>query len=122
TAIVLDKTGTITEGKPDVVDAIGLDDAEVASALLMIESRSKHPLAEAVVRHLRIMGSRPNGSTVQLRSADLSQFEDLTGKGVKATIDGTTWLVGSRRLMEENGIAIGPEYRDTEKRWQEAAH
>ena len=44
TAIVLDKTGTITEGKPEVVEAIGLEDAEVASALLAIESRSKHPL------------------------------------------------------------------------------
>jgi cation transport ATPase len=41
---------------------------------------------------------------------------------VKATINGTTWLVGNRRLLEEHGIAIGPEYRDAEKRWQEAAH
>jgi Cu2+-exporting ATPase len=41
---------------------------------------------------------------------------------VKATINGTTWLVGNRRLLEEHGIAIGPEYRETEKRWQEAAH
>jgi Cu2+-exporting ATPase len=53
TAIVLDKTGTITEGKPEVVEAMGLEDDEVASALLAIESRSKHPLAEAVVRHLQ---------------------------------------------------------------------
>jgi Cu2+-exporting ATPase len=52
----------------------------------------------------------------------VTQFEDLTGKGVKATINGTNWLVGNRRLLEENGIAIGPEYRDAEKRWQQAAH
>jgi Cu2+-exporting ATPase len=114
TAIVLDKTGTITEGKPEVVEAMGLENAEVASALLMIESRSKHPLAEAVVRHLKPHTSHPTLHT--------SHFEDLTGKGVKATINGTNWLVGNRRLLEENGIAIGPEYRDAEKRWQEAAH
>jgi Cu2+-exporting ATPase len=127
TAIVLDKTGTITEGKPEVVEAMGLDDAEVARALFMIESRSKHPLAEAVVRHLN---NAPAASTHAERSrsgvdrdvAGLTQFEDLTGKGVKATIDGTTWLVGNRRLLEENGIMIGAEYREREKAWQEAAH
>ncbi|HQW42466.1 MAG TPA: heavy metal translocating P-type ATPase, partial [Flavobacteriales bacterium] len=52
TAIVLDKTGTITEGKPEVVEAIGLENSEAAAALLAIESRSEHPLAEAVVRYL----------------------------------------------------------------------
>jgi Cu2+-exporting ATPase len=118
TAIVLDKTGTITEGMPEVVEAMGLDDTEVAGALLMIESRSEHPLAEAVVRHLNdrygpmIIG--PNGRT--------TAFESLTGKGVKATINGTTWLVGNRRLMEEHGIAITGPWREHEKRWQEDAH
>jgi Cu2+-exporting ATPase len=122
TAIVLDKTGTITEGKPEVVEAMGLEDTEVASALLMIETRSKHPLADAVVRHL---SDSPAASTLRVdrdAAAAVTQFEDLTGKGVKATINGTNWLVGNRRLLEENGIAIGPEYRDAEKRWQQAAH
>ncbi|MCW5898970.1 MAG: heavy metal translocating P-type ATPase [Flavobacteriales bacterium] len=124
TAIVLDKTGTITEGKPEVVEAMGLDDAQVAGALLMIESRSKHPLAEAVVRQLqalRATAGAPGRPTTD-NGQRLTNFESLTGKGVKATVDGTTWLVGNRRLLEEHGIAIGPEYRDTEKRWQEAAH
>ncbi len=114
TAIVLDKTGTITEGKPEVVEAMGLEDAAVAATLLAIETRSKHPLAEAVVRHLKPHTSHPTLHT--------SHFEDLTGKGVKATINGTTWLVGNRRLLEENGIAIGPEYREREKAWEAAAH
>jgi Cu2+-exporting ATPase len=129
---VVDKTGTITEGKPEVVEAMGLEDDAVASALLMIESRSKHPLAEAVYASQRLAGSvdpglrhspqrRRTGSTAT-DAATVTQFEDLTGKGVKATIHGTTWLVGNRRLLEEHGIAIGPEYRDAEKRWQEAAH
>jgi Cu2+-exporting ATPase len=127
TAIVLDKTGTLTEGKPEVVEAMGLEDAEVANALLMIESRSKHPLAEAVVRHLRNATASckaPVASTpwVDTTGSTQAAFEDLTGKGVKATVDGTSWLVGNRRLLEENGIMIGAEYREREKAWQEAAH
>ena len=133
TAIVVDKTGTITEGKPEVVETRGLEDDAVASALLMIESRSKHPLAEAVVRHLSASpAASTQASAIATAKADrvdttganatVAAFEDLTGKGVRATIHGIPWLVGNRRLLEENGIAIGPEYRDAEKRWQEAAH
>ncbi len=114
TAIVLDKTGTITEGKPEVVESVGLDDVEVASVLFAIETRSEHPLAEAVVRYLQ-----PRTSHI---TAHTSHFDSQTGKGVKATVDGTTWLVGNRRLLEENGISIGAEYRDKEKTWQEHAH
>ncbi|MBK6754065.1 MAG: heavy metal translocating P-type ATPase [Flavobacteriales bacterium] len=114
TAIVLDKTGTITEGKPEVVEAMGLDDAAVASALLAIESRSEHPLAEAVVRHLHNSGIH--------QTLGITGFESLTGKGVKAMVNGITWFVGSRRLLEENGITIGDVYKDRERSWQEAAH
>ncbi|HRW91023.1 MAG TPA: heavy metal translocating P-type ATPase, partial [Flavobacteriales bacterium] len=116
TAIVLDKTGTITEGKPEVVDALGLDDPESASALLAIESRSEHPLAEAVVRHL-VNLQPPTDANLQP-----SSFESLTGKGVKATVNGSTWVVGSPRLMEESGIRIDGSFRDKERAWQEAAH
>lgn len=118
TAIVLDKTGTITEGKPEVVEAVGLDDGTAASALFAIESRSEHPLAEAVVRHLR---SATVGSAHRVDrngAAQVTQFESLTGKGVKATVSGTTWLVGNRRLLEENGIAITGEWREFEKQGQ----
>jgi Cu2+-exporting ATPase len=103
TAIVLDKTGTITEGKPEVVEAMGLDDAEVAAALLAIESRSEHPLAEAVVRPSApsppapLRGKGKCSSLGRPVAFVITAFEDLTGKGVKATMNGTTWLVGSRR-------------------------
>ena len=114
TALVVDKTGTITEGKPAVVEAMGLEDAVVASALLAIESRSEHPLAEAVVQYLHTTGVH--------RAAELGEFESLTGKGVKAVIGDSTWFVGSRRLIEENGIAIGDVYKERDRSWQEAAH
>ncbi len=129
TAIVLDKTGTITEGKPEVVEAIGLEDAEVAGALLAIESRSTHPLAEAVVRYLKkgewsmVNGERTEpGPPFTIHPSPFTTFEDLTGKGIKATLNGTTWLVGNRRLLEEHGISIPAERREKERSWGDAAH
>ncbi len=114
TAIVLDKTGTITEGKPEVVEAVGLTEQAVGAAVLAIEARSEHPLAEAVVRHLHATGVH--------QAAAVGAFDSLTGKGVKAQVNGSDWLVGNRRLLEESGIAITGEWRTHEKRWQEAAH
>nr|HPQ59330.1 HAD-IC family P-type ATPase [Flavobacteriales bacterium] len=87
-----------------------------ASALLAIESRSEHPLAEAVVRHLLNL-QPPTDANLQP-----SSFESLTGKGVKATVNGSTWIVGSPRLMEESGIRIDRSFRDKERTWQGAAH
>jgi len=136
TAVVFDKTGTLTEGRPEVVETVGLDDPEAAAALLAIESRSEHPLAEAVVRYLRSGGrglangewemqrtatSEPPFTTSHPSSASISSFENLTGKGVKAEMNGTTWLVGNRRTMEEHGILIGAEHRAHEQRWQDEA-
>ncbi len=116
TAIVLDKTGTITEGKPEVIEAVGLDDPAVATVMLAIESRSEHPLAESVVRYLQRISDPASGA------AQASQFESLTGKGVKAVVNGTAWIVGSRRLLEENGVLIAGEFREKELAWQAAAH
>ncbi|MFN3874777.1 MAG: copper-translocating P-type ATPase, partial [Flavobacteriales bacterium] len=120
TAIVLDKTGTITAGKPDVADAIGLDDRDAARALWQIETRSKHPLAEAVVRHLQDRREMPPHAEPDGAEA-VTAFEELTGKGVQATLGGTRWLLGSRRLMEENGILIDGAFKAKERAWQEAA-
>lgn len=123
TAIVLDKTGTITEGKPEVVDAVGLDDNEAAAALLAIESRSEHPLAEAVTRHLLQASGAQARATVRPATNDqVSNYQSLTGKGVKATVSGTHWIVGSPRLMEESGIRIEGRFRELERTWQQAAH
>ncbi len=113
-AVVLDKTGTITEGKPVVVEAIGLEDNQAATALWMMESRSEHPLADTIVQHLRHDHADGVGMSVE-------DFESLTGKGIKARVGGTAWLVGNRRLLEEHGVRIAGEWRAHEKRWQEAA-
>ncbi|MEO8067480.1 MAG: heavy metal translocating P-type ATPase [Flavobacteriales bacterium] len=113
TAIVLDKTGTITEGKPEVVEAFGLGNTEAAAALLAIESRSEHPLAEAVTRYLHAHGTH--------QAAAITAFESITGKGVKASANGHLYFVGSKRLIEEQGIVIAPKLAGKEAAWQEDA-
>ena len=99
-AVVLDKTGTITEGKPVVTDMQWADEAQAAqwkSVLLAMESQSEHPLAEAVVARLKEEDVRP---------ASVSNFTSLTGRGVQATgEDGMTYYVGNQKLLDEHGIA-----------------
>lgn len=100
-AVILDKTGTITEGKPRVTEITwlhGLEDDILSSQLLhSIERRSEHPLAEAVVSAV--------GQSVTEQLSLLS-FESLTGRGVKAGYDGNQYFVGNRLLMNENAITI----------------
>ena len=102
-AIILDKTGTITEGKPVVTDLIwksNEDRETLESVLYALELRSEHPLAEAVVAHLK----KPS-----MPSTDLSAFESVTARGVKGSIQNTSYFAGNRQLMNENGIEIPHE-------------
>ena len=99
-AVVLDKTGTITEGKPTVSDAIWYEDElRYAPILLNLEKHSEHPLAEAVTSYL------DNG----LPESAMNQFESITGKGVRGEYEGVVYWAGSRRLISENGIEISKE-------------
>jgi len=104
-AIILDKTGTITEGKPEVSDVLFDEDANISklkSILLAIEMQSEHPLAEAVVRFLQKEKTAP---------VSLEQIESITGKGVAARYDGKRYLIGNARLLEERGIKIAEQFR-----------
>lgn len=99
-AVVLDKTGTITEGKPEVSDVIFKDEydmSELQSVLLSIELQSEHPLAEAVVRHFE------NSS---IKSVNIHKIESITGKGVMTDYDGQQYSVGSPTMMLENKVDI----------------
>jgi Cu2+-exporting ATPase len=102
-AIILDKTGTITEGKPIVNamiwDSTAEQNPEYKSILYSLEVQSEHPLAEAVVNTLR--GSNAAGVT-------LASFESLTARGVTGTYDNTGYFVGNKKLMEENSIQVNP--------------
>jgi Cu2+-exporting ATPase len=100
-AIVLDKTGTITEGKPVVTDMLWVDNdantPENNAVLYSLEIQSEHPLAEAVIAHLKIQGRQ---------SRSLEAFESVTARGVKGKADGQWYYVGNRKLMEENRISL----------------
>lgn len=99
-AIILDKTGTITEGRPEVTDVVwneNVNKARLSSILMGIESRSEHPLAEAVVRKLKLEN---------IQAATLVDFDSITGKGVQASADNITYLVGNRKLLQEKNVTI----------------
>jgi len=104
--VVLDKTGTITEGRPAVTDLLGASGggaaAEVDGFLRLaaaVEARSEHPLAAAIVRDARTRGLEiPHGAL----------FEAKEGRGAAATVDGTRILVGSAAFLIEQGVDIGP--------------
>lgn len=97
--VVLDKTGTITEGKPQVTDNFWVtQDPTLKAIALTLESQSAHPLAEAVVRELKAEGIKP--LTVQA-------FENVTGKGVKAHFEGKIYYIGSPIWMSELNISLG---------------
>ena len=103
-AIILDKTGTITEGKPEVVDVLfdeNTDTRKLKSILLSIEKQSEHPLAEAVVRFLQKEKTDP---------VSLEQIDSITGKGVAARYDGKQYFVGNARLLQEKAIKTAEHF------------
>ncbi len=106
-AIILDKTGTITEGKPQVTDVAWLDaDDQKKNILLSIEKQSEHPLAEAIVNYFD--GIKP---------IHLTHFESITGKGAKANFSDETYFVGNKKLLLENGITISKELEQLAEEW-----
>lgn len=99
--VILDKTGTITEGKPTVSQLDWMKDenlSELKGILLAIESKSEHPLASAISKFL---------IDQQAKSNQLDSFESITGKGVKAsTSGGNGYVVGNRNFLSENGVEL----------------
>ena len=98
TTIVLDKTGTITKGKPEVTDIIplsGFSDMRILELAARVEKKSEHPLAQAIVNY---------GRQQDLQIADPQTFEAIPGYGVRASVDGSQILLGTRKLMLENEI------------------
>ncbi len=98
--LVVDKTGTLTEGKPKLVTVIaaaGFEENDVVRLAAGIERGSEHPLAAAIVA---------GGEARDVPAAKSEQFESVTGKGVKGTVEGRAVLLGSERLLAEAGIAV----------------
>ena len=101
TTIVLDKTGTVTAGRPTVtalVPAAGWDESKLLTVAASIETGSEHPLAEAIVAAAQAKG---------LKLPAVSGFEAITGHGVSATVEGKKVLFGNVRLMAKHNIDLG---------------
>jgi len=115
-AVVLDKTGTITLGEPEVNDLVWTNEIDIAkygTILHSIQRNSEHPLAEPMVHHLENAGIKSTGLAVTV--------ESITGKGVKALVNEQLYFIGSKKLMDENNIAIDPGLKILLEKWQEDA-
>jgi len=99
--VVMDKTGTLTKGEPEVTDVVvdGVEEAELLGLVAAVERSSEHPLAAAIVRHADSSGAP---------RLDAEGFENVPGHGAVAAVNGRTVAVGNRRLMERSGVELGP--------------
>jgi Cu+-exporting ATPase len=97
--LIVDKTGTLTEGKPKLTDVVveGIDEGELLSLAASLERASEHPLAEAIVE-----GAKARGAALR----DVTDFDAITGKGVKGAVAGKAVALGNRAMMGDAGIDV----------------
>jgi Cu2+-exporting ATPase len=109
-AFLFDKTGTLTKGAHTVVDVagVGIDDAEVLRLAAAVESDSEHPLARAIVAAARQRGE----------PATARNFRSLTGRGVEATVDGTSYAVGGPALLRPRSLSEPAALSKWSHRWR----
>ncbi|TLS51253.1 copper-translocating P-type ATPase [Paenibacillus antri] len=101
-AIILDKTGTVTKGKPELTDVLAIgNEAEFLRLVGAAEKNSEHPLAEAIVEGIKARNIEMPGT---------QSFEAIPGYGVKAVVEGKTLLIGTRRLMEKYAVEAAGAY------------
>ncbi|MGH7462862.1 MAG: heavy metal translocating P-type ATPase, partial [Longimicrobiales bacterium] len=106
-AIAFDKTGTITHGQPEVTDMVAMNNVAMNGEQLLalaaaVESRSGHPLAQAVVRAAQAKG---------LVFPAVGDVESLTGRGLRSAVNGQVVLIGNLKLMEEESVSVSAEAR-----------
>lgn len=104
-AVVLDKTGTITEGKPQVTDELWIDNS-VKGLLVSLEKQSEHPLADALTEHLK------DEEIINIKS-----FNSITGKGITGEKDGTAYFAGNKRLLKDNNISLPEKIETVADEW-----
>jgi Cu2+-exporting ATPase len=110
-AIILDKTGTITEGHPQVTDIIwknGVNITENSSIFFSLESKSEHPLADAIADYFKQKGSE---------KISPQSFESITGAGISGIVNNQKYYAGSAKLMGEKNIHIPYELKDKAEEW-----
>ena len=111
-AIVLDKTGTITVGKPQVNDIFvfnKMKEGELLKIVGAIESKSEHPIAKAILE-----------KTKEVEVLEAQNFEAIEGKGIKASINNSTYFAGNESLMKENNIKLSEAEGIYQKLYEQA--
>jgi P-type Cu2+ transporter len=105
-AVILDKTGTLTEGSPKVTDWKWLASLENQSAhfaaVKALEARSEHPLATAIVQYIE-----------SNEKVKVTEFQSLTGSGIRGIVDGSEYVIGTFKFLEKEGIRIAAELQTT---------
>ena len=105
--IIIDKTGTVTEGKPSVEKVIstkpGVSDEDVLQKIISINSSSEHPLAQATIRY---------GAIKNIEVLPVSDFKALSGKGVAGILNGKKLALGNEKLMTEINAVVGAELKN----------
>jgi Cu+-exporting ATPase len=110
TDLIVDKTGTLTTGKPEVTDLVpstGVDENALLSLAAAVEAQSEHPLGRAVAAAANKRG---------IARKEAKEFLSVTGAGLKAVVDGSPVLVGNEVFLQENGVIIPIEIADGAKR------
>jgi Cu2+-exporting ATPase len=110
--LIIDKTGTITEGKPALKSfhSFGnLSETDILTIAASVDANSEHPVAEAIVKGAKEKGIKPQ---------KVEQFEAVTGKGVKGILDGKSIGLGNSRLTDDFGATLTKEQQELVKEWQ----
>ena len=111
TTVVFDKTGTLTEGKPSVTDVIATEGVETEDLIALaatLERKSEHPLAQAIVAYADMHSASVQVAQTQgEKNAELTDFMQVVGGGLTATLAGLKIAAGNRRLMEQEGVDLG---------------
>ena len=110
--LIIDKTGTITEGKPGLIGyrSFGnLSDEQILRLAASIDFHSEHPLAEAIVK-----GAKEKG----IELVEVKKFSSVTGRGVTATLDNEPLALGNMKLLEDSGTSLNEEQHSLVKQWQ----
>lgn len=111
TTVVFDKTGTLTEGKPSVTDVIaaeGVEKEDLIALAATLERKSEHPLAQAIVAYADMHSASVQIAQIQgEKNAELTDFMQVAGGGLTATLAGSKIAAGNRRLMEQEGVDLG---------------
>ncbi|OGI66220.1 hypothetical protein A2647_00490 [Candidatus Nomurabacteria bacterium RIFCSPHIGHO2_01_FULL_40_24b] len=110
--MIVDKTGTITIGKPTLVDIqnfSGLADEKFISILMSLEKKSEHPIAHAIVNYASNLEGKPAasyGAGKNIKFSEVQNFESIKGKGLKGSVGGVGYFVGNAKLIQDLGLSF----------------